>query len=67
MAVQPNSLGQSEIIMAAQKKITESGSGKKSQVKMRDMKPSKDAKGGARHVEGAQGRRGLIRPTKNLN
>ena len=43
--------------MAAQKKTSKSGSGKKSSVKMRDLKPAKDAKGGARHAEGASGRR----------
>lgn len=54
--------------MATQKKSTKSGGSKKSAVKVRDMKPSKDAKGGARHAEGSSGRRQVNRSTpKNLN
>jgi hypothetical protein len=36
--------------MAISKKNTKAGSGK-SQIKVRDMQPPKDPKGGARHVE----------------
>jgi hypothetical protein len=50
--------------MATQKKNTNSGSGKKAQVKLQDMKPSKDAKGGR---GGGRGNvRGATRPGPGL-